>query len=243
MLSSACRCWCLAWCSRDLLLVGWELWRVYQSVQQADSLLGWWWHWQTTSQVTPSLHSIQNISLWICRNSKASSASNADLESSAPLFGINAGAMKGQRKIYDGEVRPWFGSLTLSLILNEVEGYRAKLCTGLVYIRRITAEADRSNAIYWWNWMSTLYCVCDRFLWLSLRVSLLCKRQIKKLTLTRNDSRFVTCAWYSTGKTALKCHREFQHISVKNFKNNKGNLYVPEPWQVPVRVTGGCSSL
>lgn len=59
--------------------------------------------------------------------------------------------MKGQRKIYDGEVRPWFGPLTLSLILNEVEGYRAQLCTGLVYIRRITAEADRSNAIYWWN--------------------------------------------------------------------------------------------
>lgn len=82
---------------------------------------------------------------------RSSKASSADLESNAPLFGINAGVQKEQQKIYDGEVRPWFGPLTLSLILNEVEGYRAQLCTGLVYIRRITAEADRSNAVYWCN--------------------------------------------------------------------------------------------
>lgn len=130
-----------------------------------------WWHWQITSQVTPSVHYIQNISLWMRRSSKASSA---DLESNAPLFRINAGVLKEQQKIYDGEVRPWFGPLTLSLILNEVEGYRAQLCTGPVYIRRITAEADRSNAVYWCNWMSVLYCVCDRFLWLSLMMSIRC---------------------------------------------------------------------
>lgn len=81
---------------------------------------------------------------------------------------------KGQRKIYDGEARPWFEPLTLSLILNEVEGYRAQLCAGPVYIRRITVEADGSNAIYWWSWMNAPHCVCDSFLWLSLRWSILC---------------------------------------------------------------------
>lgn len=58
-----------------------------------------WWHWQITSQVTPSVHYIQTISLWICSSSKTSSA---DSESSALLFGINAGVLKGQRKIYKG---------------------------------------------------------------------------------------------------------------------------------------------
>lgn len=104
-----------------------------------------WWHWQITSQVTPSVHYIQTISLWIHSSSKTSSA---DLESSAPLFGINAGALKGQGKIYNGQAWPWTGPLTLWSILNEVEGYWAQLCTRPVYIGRITAEAGGTEATF-----------------------------------------------------------------------------------------------
>lgn len=78
------------------------------------------------------------------------------------LLKINAEALKGRQEIYDGEARPWFGPLTLLFILNEVKGYRALLCTGPVYIHIITAEADRSNTIYWWNWINEFNCVCDR---------------------------------------------------------------------------------
>lgn len=171
-----------------------------------------WWHWQITSQVTPSVHDIQNISLWIRRSSKASSA---DLESSAPLFGINAGALKGQQKIYNGEARPWFEPLTLSLILNEVEGYRAQLWLDLFTfvesLLRLTEVMQFTGGIEWVCY--TVYVI--GFYGYPSGWASSVEGRLRRQTLTPNNSRFVTCAWNCRGETALKCRREFQHINFK----------------------------
>lgn len=144
MLSSACRCWCLAWCSGRFTVsrlslttciskcaAGWQpvghddigkshlRWRLpcttfKLSVYESAAAVK---HPVTQSQVLLYLESMQER----CR---------------------------GRGRFMRGQARPWSGPLTLWFILNEVEGSRAQQCAGPVYIGTITAEAGRSNAAF-----------------------------------------------------------------------------------------------
>lgn len=145
MLSSACRCWCLAWWS-------WRFTVSRQSLTTCISKCAAGWQPVGHDDIGKS-HLRRRLPCTTFKLSVYESAAAVkhpvQTQSQVLLYLESMQERcRGRGRFTRGQARPWSGPLTLWFILNEVEGSRAQQCAGPVYIGTITAEAGRSSAAF-----------------------------------------------------------------------------------------------
>lgn len=173
MLSSAYRCWCLAWCSRRFTVS-----RPRLTTCISKCAAGWQPAGRDDFGKSHLRWRLPCNTFKISVYESAGAVKHPGQTSSQVLLYLESmqERWRGRQRFTKGRSALELEPLTLSLILNEVEGYRAQVCTGPVCICGSTAEADRSSATF----NGGVECV--RASWVSLKVRVSPRqRRIKKV--------------------------------------------------------------